>query len=209
MLVNPVVALLLLRSAVIFLMLGSLAGLVVGSLLIWNPHRLRKIGNMLNRWISTRHLDQTLDRSIDIDPWFYRHHRVSAGLILLASIYILYAFTIGLDRASAITGLSRHFPLPSGLIGGLLDALVLSALLGALFAAFISLFLLLRPSMLRDFEQGANRWVSLRRGLKPLEIQREGMDEYAFKYNRQAGILLVLGSLYTLALLTFWFSHYR
>ena len=206
---NPVVESLLLRSTVLFLMLGSLAGLVVGGLLIWNPQRLRKIGNMLNRWVSTRHLDQTLDRSIDIDPWFYRHHRVSAGLILLASIYILYAFTIGLDRASAITGLSRHFSLPSGLIGGLLDALVLSALLGALFAAFVSLFLLLRPSMLRDFEQGANRWVSLRRGLKPLEIRREGLDEYTFKYNRQAGILLVLGSLYTLALLTFWFSHYR
>jgi len=206
---NPVVESLLLRSTVLFLMLGSLAGLVVGGLLIWNPQRLRKIGNMLNRWISTRHLDQTLDRSIDIAPWFYRHHRVSAGLILLASIYILYAFTIGLDRASAITGLSRHFSLPSGLIGGLLDALALSALLGALFAAFVSLFLLLRPSMLRDFEQGANRWVSLRRGLKPLEIRREGLDEYTFKYNRQAGILLVLGSLYTLALLSFWFSHYR
>ena len=206
---NPIVAPLLLRSAVLFLLLGSLAGLVVGSLLIRNPHRLRKIGDILNRWISTRHLDQTLDRSIDIDPWFYRHHRASAGLILLASLYIVYAFTVALDRANAIAGLSRYFLLPPGLIGGLLDALALSALLGALFAVFVSLFLLMRPSMLRDFEQGANRWVSLRRGLKPLEIRREGLDEYAFKFNRQAGILLVLGSLYTLVLLTFWLSHYR
>jgi hypothetical protein len=208
-LVNPIAASLLLRSAVIFLMLGSLTGLVVGGLLIWNPHRLRKIGDILNRWISTRHLDQTLDRNIDIDPWFYRHHRIGAGLILLASIYISYAFTIDLDRASAIAGLSQYFASPQGLIGGLLDALALSALLGALFAAFVGIFLLLRPSMLRDFEQRANRWVSLRRGLKPLEIKRERLDEYTFKYNRQAGTLLVLGSLYTLALLTFWLSHYR
>ena len=117
---------------------------------------------------------------------------------MLASGYILYAFTFGLDRASAVIGLSRRFNLPSGLVGGLLDALVLSALLGALLAVFVSLFLLLRPSLLRDFEQGANRWVSLRRALKPVEIQREGVDEYVFKYGRQAGILLVLGSLYTL-----------
>ena len=206
---NPIVASLLLRSAAIFLMLGSVAGLVVGGLLIQSPHRLRKIGDILNRWVSTRHLDQTLDRSIDIDPWFYRHRRASAGLILLASTYILYEFTIGLNRAGAVTGLSRHFALPPVVIGELLDALVLSALLGALFAAFVSLFLLLRPSMLRDFEHSANRWVSLRRGLKPLEIQREGLDEYTFKYNRQAGVLLVLGSLYTLALLTFWLNHYR
>jgi cell division protein FtsW (lipid II flippase) len=87
--------------------------------------------------------------------------------------------------------------------------MVLSSLLGALFAVFISLFLLLRPSMLRDFEQGANRWVSLRRGLKPLEIGRAGVDEYVFKYGRQAGILLVLGSIYTLSLLTFWLGHYH
>lgn len=206
---NPIVESLLLRSAVLFLMLGSLAGLVIGGLLIQNPLRLHKISEILNRWVTTRHLDQTLDRSIDIDPWFYRHHRISAGLVLLGSIYILYAFTIGLDRASTITGFSRQFYLPSGLIGGLLDALVLSALLGALFAAFVSLFLLLRPSMLRDFEHGANRWVSLRRGLKPLEIRRSGMDEYIFKYNRQAGVLLVLGSLYTLALLTSLLSYYR
>lgn len=206
---DPIVESILLRSVVIFLMLGSVAGLVVGGLLIRNPHRLRKMGDLLNRWISTRHLDQKLDRSIDIDPWFYRHHRVSAGLILLASIYIFYAFTIGMDRASAVSGLSRHLFLPPGLMAGLLDALVLSTLLGTLFAVFVSLFLLLRPSMLRDFEHGANRWVSLRRGLKPLEIRREGIDEYTFKYNRQAGILLVLGSLYTLVLLIFWLSHYR
>jgi hypothetical protein len=95
------------------------------------------------------------------------------------------------------------------LVGGLLDALVLSALLGALFAAFVSLFLLLRPSQLRDFEQGANRWVSLRRGLKPVEVPREGLDAYVFKYGRQAGILLILGSLYTLAFLAFWLSQYH
>lgn len=206
---NPIVEALLLRSTVLFLMLGSLAGLVVGTLLLWSPQRLRAVGSLLNRWISTRHLDQTLDRSVAIDPWFYRHHRTSAWLILLASAYIIYSFTVGLDRASAVIGLSRRFYLPEGLVGGLLDAMALSALLGALLAVFVSLFLLLRPSMLRDFEQGANRWISLRRGLKPLEIGRGGADEYVFKYGRQAGILLVLGSLYTLSLLTFWLSHYR
>jgi hypothetical protein len=205
--VDHVVESLLLRSAVLFLMVGSLAGLVVGALLLWCPHRLHKVGDILNRWVSTRHLDQTLDRAIEIDPWFYRHRRTSAVLILLASGYILYSFTVGLDRANAVIGLSRRFYLPAGLVGGLLDALVLSALLGALFAAFVSLFLLLRPSMLRDFEQGANRWVSLRRGLKPLEVRRQGVDEYIFKYAREAGILLMLGSLYVLAMLTTWIGH--
>ena len=206
---NPIVESLLLRSAVLFLIVGSLAGLVVGALLLWNPLRLRAIGDILNRWVSTRHLNQALDRTVEFDQWFYRYRRVSGGLVLLASGYILYAFTFGLDRVNAIIVLARRFNLPTVLAGGLLDALVLSAMLGAIFAAFISLFLLLRPSQLRDFEQGANRWVSLRRGLKPVEVPREGVDAYVFKYGRQAGILLMLGSLYTLALLTFWLSQYR
>jgi hypothetical protein len=204
---NPIVESLLLRSAVLFLMVGSLAGLVVGAMLLWHPQRLRMVGDILNRWVSTRHLDQALDRSVEIDPWFYRYRRACAGLILLASGYILYSFTIGLDRVKAVIGLSRSFLLPAELVRGLLDALVLSALLGALFAAFVSLFLLLRPSVLRDFEQGANRWVSMRRALKPMEIQRQGMDEYVFRYAREAGILLMLGSMYVLALLTTWIGH--
>lgn len=204
---NPIVESLLLRSAVLFLMVGSLAGLVVGAMLLWHPQRLRMVGDILNRWVSTRHLDQALDRSVEIDPFFYRYRRASAGLILLASGYILYSFTIGLDRVNTVIGLSRRFLLPAGLVGGLLNALVLSALLGALFAAFVSLFLLLRPSMLRDFEQASNRWVSMRRALKPMEIQRQGMDEYVFRYARGAGILLMLGSLYVLVLLVTWIGH--
>jgi hypothetical protein len=203
---NPVIETILLRSVVLFLLLGSLAGLVAGALLLWNPQRLRAISAILNRWVSTRHVNQALDRSIELDPWFYRYRRVSATVILLASGYILYAFTFGLERASAVIALASQFNLPAVIVGGLLDALVLSALLGALLAAFVSLFLLLRPSLLRDFEQSANSWVSLRRGLKPVEVPRQGVDEFVFKYGRQAGILLILGSLYVLVLL-FWFGH--
>jgi hypothetical protein len=114
-----------------------------------------------------------------------------------------------MDRAGIISGLAKHYKLPLPLVGGLLDALVLTVLLGALFSALISLFLLLRPSMLRDFEQGANRWVSLRRALKPMEIPRAGVDEYVLQRSRQAGILLVLGSLYVLIMLTIWLSHFN
>lgn len=205
---DTVVESLLLRSAVLFLIVGSLAGLVVGALLLWRPQRLRMVSAVLNRWVSTRHLDQSLERSVSLDPWFYRYRRTSGVLTLLGSCYILYFFTVSLDKVEAINGLSRHFKLPFVLVGALLDAGVLIALLGALFAGFISLFLLWRPSLLREFEQGANQWVSLRRALKPAEIPRPGVDEYVFQHGRRAGILLVLGSLYTLVLLTMLLSRY-
>lgn len=204
---NPLFQSWLLQSAVIFLIAGSLAGIVVGTLLLLRPLSLQRVGQFLNRWVSTRHLDQSLERTVNLDPWFYRHRRTSGALALTGAVYILYFFTVKLDRANAIAGLSRHFNWPALAAGGVLDALVLSAMLGALFAAFVALFLLMRPSLLREFEQGANQWVSLRRALKPMEMPRKGADEYIFRHSRQAGILLVLGGLYTLVLLTFWLSR--
>lgn len=204
---NPLFQSWLLQSVVIFLVIGSLAGIIVGVLLLLRPQSLQRVGQFLNRWISTRHLDQSLERIVDLDPWFYRHRRASGAFTLAGAVYILYFFTVKLDRANAIAGLSRHFNWPALAAGGVLDALVLSAMLGALFSAFVALFLLMRPSLLREFEQGANQWVSLRRALKPMEIPRKGVDEYIFRHSRQTGILFVLGGLYTLVLLTFWFSR--
>jgi hypothetical protein len=86
----------------------------------------------------------------------------------------------------------------------LLDSTVLSILLGATFALIISLFLLIRPSMLRGFEQGANQWISLRLVLSPFEISRVGVDEYMFQNVQMAGVLLLFGSLYILVGLTTW-----
>jgi hypothetical protein len=185
-------------------MVGSVAGLAAGALLLWQPQRLSAIGAVLNRWVSTRKLDTVLERSVTLEPWFYRHHRVVGTATLLASAYVIYFFTISLDGASAVKVLSQQFNWPAVVVSVLLDALVLSLVLGALLAAFVSLYLTIRPSMLRGFEQGANRWLSLRRAMKPLEIPRQGVDELVFKHRRQAGILLVLGSLYTLAMLTLW-----
>ena len=195
---------LLLRSLLLFLMLGSVAGLFAGMALIMRPDWLSRVSKHTNRWVSTRRFDRQLERSVNLDPWFYRYHHTSGILTLAGAVYTLYFFTAGLDKPAAIAGLSRKFPIPPALIGSLLDALTLSCLLGAAFALIISLFLLIRPSLLRGFEQGANQLFSLRRALKPLEIQRSGVDEYVFHNVRLAGMLLLFGSLYTLVGLANW-----
>ncbi len=204
---NPLIQSWLQQSFILFLIIGSLAGVVVGALLLLRPQSLQQASQKLNRWVSTRHLDQSLERTVTVDPWFYRYRRTSGTLILLGALYILYFFAVRMDRREMIVALSQSFRLPAALVSALLDALTLSALLGASLAAVISLFLLFRPSLLRDFEQGANRWVSLRRALKPMEEQRAGVDVYVFGHAHQTGVLLVLGSLYVLAILLSWFSH--
>ncbi len=204
---NPMIQSWLLQSFVVFLIIGSIAGLVVGVLLLLFPQSLRRFGQNLNRWISTRHLNQPLERSVDVDPWFYRYRRVSGALILSGACYVFYYFSVSMDKANTVSALTKNFKLHPQLAGGLLDALVVSALLGALLTVFVGLFLLLRPSLLRNFEQPANRWVSMRRALKPLETANHNLDDYVFRYERQAGVLLVLGSLYVLVLMLSWIGR--
>ncbi len=204
---DPLIQSWLLQSFVIFLIVGSIAGMVVGALLLLHPQSLQRVSQNLNRWISTRHLNQSLERNIDLDPWFYRYRRTAGTFILLGAVYIFYYFAVSMDKTDTINGLVKYSKLHPLLVGGLLDALVLSALLGALLAAFVGLFMLLRPSLLRDFEQAANRWVSMRRALKPMEVSNHSLDDYVFKYGRQAGILLMLGSLYVLVFLLSWIGR--
>lgn len=197
----------LLQSFVVFLIVGGLAGVAVGALLVLRPQSLQRVSQRLNRWMSTRHLDQTLERGVKFDPLFYRYRPVCCTLTLLGALYVIFFFAVSMDRTHTISGLVTFFKQPAPMIAWLLDATVLSALLGALFAAFISLVLLLRPSMLRKFEEGANQWVSLRRGLKAVEIPRHGVDEYVFQNGLPAGILLMFGGLYVLVMLTTWIGH--
>lgn len=204
---NPLIQSWLLQSAVIFLIVGSLFGLMVGAVLIFQPQRFQRISMWLNRWVSTRIFDKALDHSFNFDPWFYRYRNFAGTLILLGALFVLYYFTVQLDKAAAIAGLSKHFNYPPSLVGGLLNAVVLSALMGALCAILAALFVLFRPSLLRSFEQDANQWLSLRKALKPMEIPRDNMDRFVLRHARQIGIFLLLGGLYTLVLLLFWLSR--
>ena len=76
--------------------------------------------------------------------------------------------------------------------------------MGALSAVIVSLFMLLQPELLLDFEDDANHWVSSRRALKSLEMVRNGVDEAIFQHRQVAGALLILGSLYIVMVLMIW-----
>ena len=194
----------LFHALLLFLMAGSITGLFAGALLVLRPAWLLFVSKRANRWIATRLATSLLERVIKVDHWVYRHHQSSGMLLLAGAIFLLYFFSGRFDKLRILAGISGQFAIPLDLSDVLLDSAVLSILLGAAFTLIISLFLLIRPSMLRGFEQGANQWISLRQALKPFEISRVGVDEYVFQNVQLAGVLLLFGSLYTLVGLTHW-----
>ncbi len=195
------------RSLVVFLLLGSVAGLLAGAVLLWRPDWLVRVSQLANSWVSTRQMSRPLDRTVDVDQWFYRYSLLSGALLLAGAIYIDYIFTVSFDKAAVLATLRNTYIIQPLLLEVMLDALVLIFLAGAQLALLVSLFLLFRPSMLRDFEQGANQRLSLRLALKPLEMQHSGVDQYVFKHVQGVGLLLLFGSLYTLVALVLWLGR--
>lgn len=186
------------RALTIFLMVGALSGIALALLLIFRPYLVARINSAANRWISTRHLNRVLDRSISVEHWFYQRHRPLGILIVSGACYILVYFGLLLDRVTVLRRLSAYAPLPDML----LDALALALLSGAVVALFAGLFLWLRPSLLRGIEESANQWISLRRATRMLDIPHDEVERFVAEHASRAGWLLLLGSIY-LAFATF------
>lgn len=195
MLHDPVY-ILLWRDLAIFLLLGALLGVLLGLLLIFKPQSLDRVSRVANRWISTRHLSQWLDRSISIERWFYRHHRAVGIAVVLGAVYIFVYFSMLFDRVYILQRWSGRLPASAQLLDGLLNALVLGALTGGAVALIAGLFLWLRPSLLRGVEEQANRWMSSRRATKVLDVPHGQVDVFVLQHAQKAGWLLLLASIY-------------
>jgi hypothetical protein len=193
---------LLWQDLAIFLLLGALLGILLGLLLIFRPRLVERLNQAANRWVTTRHMNRWLDRSFSIEHWFYQHHRATGIVILAGATYILVYFGMLFDKAHALQRLGGK--LPPQLLDGLLDALVLFALVWGVVALMVGMFMWLRPSMLRGFEEQSNRWVSTRRATKMFDVPHDEVDRYVARHAQRVGWLLLLASIYLFVAMFRW-----
>ncbi len=181
------------RVLAVFLLVGALAGALLGLLMIFRLQLFQRVNQAANRWISTQRFELLLDRSFNLEGWCHRHHRPVGIAIVLGALYILAYFGFQFDKALVLrhqaAGMSVH------LVDWLLDALVLTALLGAAVSLCIGLVFWLRPNLLQGIEARANQWVSLRGAAEALDVPHNQVENFAQHHVRQTGWLLLLGSI--------------
>lgn len=182
------------QSLAIFLLFSSLTGVVLGLLLIFKPHLMDPVNLVANRWVSTRRMIKPADGVIDIEEWFFKHHRPIGIMTMLGAGYILVAFGLTFDKTTALRRLSIYAP--ANMLDILVDSLVLFALIGAVVALLFGLFMCLRPSLLRGAEEVADQWISLRRATKQLCIPRDHIEDYVARHRQRFGWLMLMGSIY-------------
>lgn len=86
------------------------------------------------------------------------------------------------------------------------ESLLLFFIIGSLFALLLGLLFILAPEKANRFSQRNNRWLSLRRSTRALEIPRS-VDGQIYHHHRLIGLFIILSCAYILYRLGFDYQH--
>lgn len=176
------------------MLIGSGFTLIIGVILLIVPRWLIALEQQANSWVSLRRRLKPLEQPHNIDAQLYRLHRPLGLFILLSCSYILYqlAFHYDTHAVSQLFSSGRN----TAIVGDwLAQALLLIGITLNLLLVPFGALLALRPSSLKGFEWWANRWVSSRRGMLPLERPYTPLDALVKHHPRLLGALISLFSL--------------
>jgi hypothetical protein len=183
-----------------FLSLGALGGLIVGIWLSLWPTQFFAVTSRLNQWYSARRALKIWETPFHWERFFYRHHRLFGVAILLATGWTLYYFVwvYSAERVYQVLGLGGVAAATDPWLG-LLEGVIWVIRIASVLALLAGGVVLLRPSLLRRFEDTANGWFSTRQMIRPLERSYPMTDSYAARHPRLAGILISAICVYALA----------
>jgi drug/metabolite transporter (DMT)-like permease len=184
------------EAVAIFLLVGAAFGLVVGFMLVLDSARAFRIGDRLNRWVSTRAAVRPLEEHHSIARPLYRMHRLVGMLICAGALYALAVLGTPAGKDAVVKSLSTLGP--PQFAAWIAESLRVLLLVGNAAAFVFGVLFIVRPSSLKRLEAWADRRVSGRKASKPLEVMRDPTDRFVREHPRMVGGLVIAGSLYVL-----------
>jgi hypothetical protein len=184
------------QTLFIFLLLGALFALAAGVLLIFGSETAFRIGERMNRWVSTRAAIRPLEEHRSISRPLYRMHRLVGALICAGALYSLIVLGLPTGESAIVKSLSGLGPARfSAWLGESLRWILLVGNFGALLFGIV---FIVRPSALKSLEAWADRRISARKSTKPLEEAHLSMDRFVRAHPRLTGWVVIAGSLFVL-----------
>jgi drug/metabolite transporter (DMT)-like permease len=184
------------EAVAIFLLVGAAFGLVVGLMLLLDSARAFRIGDRLNRWVSTRAAIRPLEEHHSIARPLYRMHRLVGMLICAGALYALAVLGTPAGKDAVVKSLSTLGS--PAFAAWIAESLRVVLLVGNVAAFVFGVLFIVRPSSLKRLEAWADLRVSGRKASKPLEVMRDPTDRFVRAHPRMVGGLVIAGSLYVL-----------
>ena len=184
------------QSIFVFLMVGAAFALLVGLMLLLDSERAFRIGERLDRWVSTRAAVKPLEEFHNIGRPLYRMHRLVGALICAGALYSLVV--LGMPSGEAAITKSLRGIGSTKFAAWMSESLRYVLLAGNFGALLFGLVFIVRPSALKSLEAWADRRISERKAVMPLEKMRLSADQFLRRHPQVVGLLVILGSLYVL-----------
>lgn len=189
----------LLQTSLAFIAVGCAVSLLVGIAMLVRPAKVFQLNQELDKWFATHKLEAALNKSHGTERFVYGNQRLIGAVILLAALYVLYAFGAGHMRPAVLVGL-----LGLRMDGWLASAMLWFLAVGGIAAAALGVLLLIWPAALKGLDAWANQWSSTDRFSVLLDQVHYHPDRFVARHARWVGGLVVAGSLYALAVLGFF-----
>lgn len=183
------------QGVLVVLLVGCAASLLYGIWMLLRPQGALRFNQYASGWFSTERIARSLDAPHATERFFYRHHRIVGAFVLGGAIYMLHVLSLYNQQAD----LTAIFGRLNAQAGNLLqDSVAALIVLGSAFSGVVGAFLLIRPSLLKNFEGTLNRWFSTDRPLQSLDAAHYAPDRFASRNARVVAALIIAGSTYAL-----------
>ena len=185
------------RAGMIFLCGGSILGMIIGAAMLFAPHHVSRVNKDMSKWVETSGVEAALDKPHWTERVIYRHHRLVGLLLLAGAGFVLKAFFFGngLNSLAARVGVDMQV---------VIHAAANIFIIGAILAALVGIIMLTRPSLLKEIENSANRWVATDAISRFFNHMNPATDHLLMRYRRFTGWFLMLGGLYIAVVLGYF-----
>lgn len=184
------------KAGIYFLWFGAVVAVLLGAGMLLIPSKVSNLNQYLSHWVDTNSMDQAMDKPRATERFFYKYHRLVGTILLVGALLVLKVFLLG-------SGLKKVSVTASPEIAILLDSAATIFVVGSVVAVIVGFILVGRPSVLRDIESSANRWVSTDGLLRFFNNLHATADTKMFAHRRLTGAFLLLGGLYVATVLGF------
>lgn len=185
-------------ASYLFIIVGTFIGLILGLGLIFAPSVTLKLNEKINTRISLREQTKSIETPIRSEPFFYKHSKISGLILIIGSAFVLYTLAT-FNPYTLIPHLPKSISPPAW--DWIIQAGQIFFVITCAFILIFGLIVLIRPSMVKNFEQAANHWVSTRQRFSTMSNDINLVNKLVNTYPRAFGGFITLFSLIVLFIL--------
>ncbi len=184
----------LIPTLVIFLFIGSVFAIIVGSGLILRSATMFRLFGVMNRWVSMRRILRPIEIPRNTDAALHRQRRTLGAVFIVGAGLSLIVLVRGFDVA-AIVAAFRQSMAPVAIE---MTARTAKWVLVAcdVLAIVVGIAMIAIPGAFAGFEARANEWYSVRKYDRNIDSMHMDVDKWTQTYPRAIGWSLVLLSLF-------------